>query len=31
MLLGIIFGGLGIVALISIVYVLLHRRRKGNM
>ncbi|CAH6789823.1 Susd2 [Phodopus roborovskii] len=30
-LLGIIFGGLGIVALISIVYVLLHRRRKGNM
>lgn len=30
-LLSIIFGGLGIVALISIIYMLLHRRRKSNM
>lgn len=30
-LLSIIFGGLAIVALISIIYVLLHRRRKNNM
>lgn len=31
MLLSIIFGGLAIVALISIVYMMLHRRRKSNM
>lgn len=30
-LLSIIFGGLAIVALISIVFMLLHRRRKSNM
>lgn len=30
-LLSIIFGGLAIVALISIVYMMLHRRRKSNM
>lgn len=30
-LLSIIFGGLGIVALISIIYMLLHRHRKSNM
>lgn len=29
-LLSIIFGGLAIVALISIIYMLLHRRRKSN-
>lgn len=31
MLLSIIFGGLAIVALISIIYMLLHRHRKSNM
>lgn len=31
MLLSIIFGGLAIVALISIIYMMLHRRRKSNM
>jgi hypothetical protein len=30
-LLSIIFGGLAIVALISIIYMMLHRRRKSNM
>lgn len=30
-LLSIIFGGLAIVALISVIYMLLHRRRKRNM